>query len=133
MQSLGQSFGDNLRLYRAKKDGKLLNLALVIGWGEEADYFEAASTPAARQEPGAYGIVWQAIKDAKKAGYGRFNFWGIAYSDNSNHRYAGVTTFKRGFGGEDVEYLPAHDMIISRWRYLINWTIETFRRKKRGL
>lgn len=133
LQSLGQSFGDNIRLYRAEKDGKLLNLALVISWGAEVDYFEAASTPDARQEPGAYGVVWQVIRDAKELGYSRLNFWGIAYSSSSKHRYAGVTTFKRGFGGEDVEYVPAHDMVLKRWRYLINWTVETSRRKKRGL
>lgn len=133
IQAMRRSFGDQLQLYRAEKDGRLLNLALVIHYGEESDYFEAASTSEARQEPGAYGIVWQAIQDAKAAGSTRFNFWGIAYSDDPNHRYAGVTTFKRGFGGQDVEYAPAHDIVINSAKYQVNWLVETIRRKKRGL
>lgn len=131
--SLVEAFGDDARIYRAEKDGQLLNLAMVIFSGEETDYFEAASTTDARKYPGSYALVWQAICDAKALGKSRHNLWGIAYSDDPNHRYAGVTTFKRGFGGQDVTYLPAHDLVINRWRYPLNWLVETVRRKKRKL
>lgn len=133
LQALRQSLGDTLQLYRAEKDGVLLNLALVIEWGNEAAYFEAASTDGARKEPGAYGIIWQVIRNAKKHGIKRLNLWGIAYNNNPKHRYAGVTTFKRGFGGEDVVYCPAHDIVVHRGRYIINMIVETIRRKRRGL
>lgn len=132
-QAMRVGFSDDIKIYRATKDGELLNLAIVIRSGEEADYYEAASTIEARKEPGAYGIVWQAVREARQAGCTRFNFWGIAYSDDPNHRYAGVTTFKRGFGGRDVAYVPAHDIVIKPVRYGINWLVETIRRKKRGL
>lgn len=133
LEALVESFGEEAKVYRAEKDGQLLNMALVIWSGEEADYFEAASTPESRKFAGAYGLQWQAIRDAKHAGKTRYNFWGIAYSDDPHHRYAGVTTFKRGFGGSDVTYVPAHDLIISRVRYVKNWLIETARKKKRKL
>ena len=126
------AFGENARIYRAEKDGVLLNLALVLFSGEEADYFEAASTPESRQYPGAYAVQWQAIRDAKAMGKTRYNFWGIAYSDDPNHRFAGVTTFKRGFGGQDVTYVPAHDIVL-RHTYLKTWLIETIRKKRRKL
>ena len=83
--------------------------------------------------PGAYALLWQAMHDLKKAGYQRFNLWGIAPAGQPNHRYAGVTTFKTGFGGDIVEYVPAHDMIISRIKYIKNWAVETARKKKRRL
>ena len=130
--ALVEKFGEDVQLYRATKDGKTLNLALVIHAGEEADYYEAASSLDARKEPGAYGIVWQAIQVAKSRGQIRFNFWGIAYTNDPHHRYAGVTTFKRGFGGEDVAYIPAHDIVI-RPTYLKTWLIETIRKKRRKL
>lgn len=126
------AFGENVRIYRAEKDGVLLNLAMVLFSGEEADYFEAASTPESRQYPGAYAVQWQAIRDAKAMGKTRYNFWGIAYSDDPNHRFAGVTTFKRGFGGQDVTYVPAHDSVL-RHAYLKTWLIETIRKKRRKL
>lgn len=133
LKTLVEAFGENARVYRAEKDGQLLNLALVLWHGEEVDYFEAASTLESRKFAGAYGLQWQSIRDAKSAGKTRYNFWGIAYSDDPHHRYAGVTTFKRGFGGDDTIYVPAHDLVISRVKYIKNWLIETARRKKRRL
>ena len=133
LRAEAQAFGDNIRIYRAEKDGVLLNLALVIFYGKEAVYHEAASTPFSRGLAGAYAVQWQAIRDAKEMGKTRYNFWGIAYSNDPKHRYAGVTTFKRGFGGEDVTYVAAHDLVLHPFRYKANWLIETIRRKKRKL
>lgn len=133
LQAQADAFGDALRVYRVEKDGQLLNLAVVLFYAQEAVYHEAASTTEARQYSGAYGLLWQAIQDAKVAGCSRFNFWGIAYSDDPNHRYAGVTTFKRGFGGDDVAFVPAHDLILNNIKYAKNWLIETVRKKKRKL
>lgn len=133
LASCQTAFGSSMSIYETRKDGELLNSALVINWGNEADYFEAASSPDARKEPGAYAILWQAINDAKGAGLSRFNFWGVAPNDNPRHRYAKVTTFKRGFGGEDVAYTHAHDFVIKPLAYTKNWIVESLRRKKRNL
>ena len=73
------------------------------------------------------------MRDLKAAGYQRFNLWGIAPAGQPNHRYAGVTTFKTGFGGEVVEYVPAHDLVISKLKYLKNVVVETARKKRRRL
>ncbi len=132
LTALGEHFA-GLHLYKATQNDQLLNLAIVLHYGEEADYFEAASTPESRRLPGAYAISWHAMCDAKRVGLKRYNFWGIAYSSDPHHRYAGVTTFKRGFGGEDVTYVPAHDLVIRPTAYLKNWLIETIRKKQRNL
>ena len=106
---------------------------LILHSGEEADYFEAASTSLNRKLPGAYALQWQVIQDLQKQGIKRYNLWGIAPPNQPHHRYAKVTTFKTGFGGETVEYLPAHDIIISPSRYLKTKLIETIRKKRRHL
>ena len=100
---------------------------------EEGDYYEAASTELNHKLPGAYALLWQAMKDLKADGYERFNLWGIAPPNQPNHRYAGVTTFKTGFGGEVVEYVPAHDLVLSKVRYLADFAFETLRKKRRHL
>lgn len=129
-----EAFGEDAEIYLAEtKEGEKIAYGLVIRSGLEADYYEAASTLLNRKLPGAYALLWQAIRDAKKAGCARFNLWGIAPAGQPHHRYAGVTTFKTGFGGEIVEYVPAHDLVISRARYLKNLIVETIRRKKRHL
>ena len=129
-----EAFGDKITIYSAETaDKEKIAYGLVIRSGKEADYYEAASTPLNRKMPGAYALLWRAILDAKAAGCSRFNLWGIAPANQPNHRYAGVTTFKTGFGGEIVEYVPAHDMVISKVKYLKNLIVETIRRKKRHL
>lgn len=133
LQALCTSFGDDARLYRASKNGTVLNLALTLTFGNEIAYFEAASTLDARKEPGAYAIIWKIMQDAKKDGLTSLNLWGTAPPNDARHRYAGVTTFKRGFGGRDVAYLPAHDIVLRPVRYMATRGFEWIRKKRRHL
>lgn len=129
-----RSFEGSAKFYLATKNGQFLALALVIFYGQEADYFEGASTLEGRKLPGSYAIQWQIIKDAKASGLSRYNLWGVAPSDaNENHRFANVSTFKRGFGGEDYDFVPAHDLVINKVRYIKNLAVEKVRRKIRKL
>ena len=129
-----EAFGDRAEIYVAKTaEGQPIAYGLIIKDGLEGDYFEAASTELNRKLPGAHALLWQAMRDLKAEGYQRFNLWGIAPAGQPNHRYAGVTTFKTGFGGEIVEYVLAHDLVISRVKYLKNLVVETARKKKRHL
>lgn len=129
-----EAFKDDATIYVAKTaEGESIAYGLIIKGGKEADYYEAASTPLNRKLPGAYALLWQAMKDLKGQGYERFNLWGIAPAGQPNHRYAGVTTFKTGFGGEIIEYVPAHDLVISKIGYLKDLIIETTRKKRRHL
>lgn len=124
----------NSEIYIAKTtEGEPIAYGLIIKDGKEAEYYEAASTPLNRKLPGAYALLWQAMKDLKSEGYERFNLWGIAPAGQPHHRYAGVTTFKTGFGGEIVEYVPAHDMVISKIGYLKDLIVEKARKKRRHL
>lgn len=123
----------NALLYRAEFEKKLLAQAFVIFYGKEAVYHYGASTDEGRRHPGAYLIQWEAIKEAKKRGITRYNFWGVAPENNSNHRFSGLSLFKRGFGGEDFQYLPAQDLIISKPRYLFIYILESLRKKLRGV
>ena len=129
-----EAFGKNISIYVAKTDkGEPVAYGMIIDDGREGAYYEAASTELNRKLPGAYALLWQAMKDLKKKGVQRFNLWGIAPPNQPNHRYAGVTTFKTGFGGEIVEYVPAHDLIISRVGYLKDLVVEKARKKRRHL
>ena len=129
-----EAFGKNIIIYIAKtNEGEPIAYGMIIKDGKEADYYEAASTPLNRKMPGAHALLWQVTRDLKNEGYERFNLWGIAPAGQPNHRYAGVTTFKTGFGGEVVAYVPAHDLIIDPIKYIKNWFVETIRRKKRHL
>ena len=123
----------NALLYRAEFEKKLLAQAFVIFYGKEAVYHYGASTDEGRHHPGAYLIQWEAIKEAKRRGMTRYNFWGVAPENKRDHRFSGLSLFKRGFGGEDFEYLSAQDLIINYPKYLINYVIESIRKKARNV
>jgi lipid II:glycine glycyltransferase (peptidoglycan interpeptide bridge formation enzyme) len=118
-------------LYRATYEGRMLAQAFVIFYGQEADYHYGASTEEGRKYPGAYLLQWEAILEAKRRGMSRYNFWGVAPEGEEDHRFYGVSVFKRGFGGEDVGYLHAQDLVIDRMRYLGVYLIERVRKKLR--
>ena len=141
-----EAFGADIAIYRSKtgentvlkeqKYTKNLPLAygLVLKNGVEAEYYEAASTDPNYTLPGAYALQRAIIHDLKDdKNITRYNLWGIAPPDSPHHRYAGVTTFKKGFGGEVVEFVPAHDLVINKVKYLPNLIIETARKKRRHL
>ena len=130
-----EAFGDKAWIYVARMpdDKAPIAYGLIIHDGREGDYYEAASTDLNHKMPGAYALLWRAMRDLKSEGCERFNLWGIAPKNQPEHRYAGVTTFKTGFGGEIVEYVPAHDMIISRVGYWKDLVVEKARKKRRHL
>lgn len=129
-----KAFGEQARLYVARAaDGAPVAYGLILIDGVEAEYFEAASTELNYKMPGAYALQWQVIKDLKQIGLKRYNLWGIAPPGQPHHRYAKVTTFKRGFGGEIVEFVPAQDLILKQSRYQLDLLVETIRRKRRKL
>jgi len=120
-------------LYKAYFKDQLLAEAFIIYYGHEAVYHYGASTDAGRKYPGAYLIQWEAIREAKRRGCDRYNFWGVVPLERKDHRFWGVSIFKRGFGGREVQYLAAHDLIVDPARYALNAIVETVRRKTRHL
>ncbi|MBR5389667.1 peptidoglycan bridge formation glycyltransferase FemA/FemB family protein [Candidatus Saccharibacteria bacterium] len=125
---------ENLKLYKVvDSEEHPVAYGLVLIYGREAEYFEAASTELNRKLPGAYALLWRAIKDLKAMNIERFNLWGIAPPGVEHHRYSGVTTFKTGFGGEIIEFIPAQDIVINKLKYKLDEIVETARKKKRNL
>ncbi len=119
---------NNALLYTATYEKKLLAQAFVVFYGSEAVYHYGASTQEGRHYPGAYLIQWEAIKEAKKRGIKRYNFWGVSSIGDRDHRFSGLSLFKRGFGGEDVQYLHAQDLVINKPKYALNYLIERIRK-----
>ncbi len=122
---------DEVVLYSAYYQGQLLAQAMIIFYGQEAVYHYGASTELAHKYPGAPAIQWEAIKEAKRRGMSRYNFWGVAPEEETGHRFAKLSIFKRGFAGEDFAYLHAQDLVIRPWAYKLNLLVEKTRKKIR--
>lgn len=119
-------------LFSSYQNNKLLASAFVIFYHGEAVYHYGISTEDNYKLPGAYACQIEAIKEAQKRGCKTYNFWGIAPKDELYHRFAGVSLFKRGFGGQEINYLPAHDLPTSLL-YWPTYLFETLRKKIRKL
>lgn len=102
--------------------------ALIIFTKSTAFYHQGASIHS--KIPVTYALQWEAIKEAKKRGCSFYNFWGIAPDENPNHPWAGLTQFKKGFGGKQIDYLPTQDLLLTP-RYYLTWIYEQYLRMKR--
>lgn len=122
---------DQVLLYTASHEEEVLAQNFIIFYGQEADYHYGVSTEAGTRLSAAPLLHLEAIREARRRGCSRYNFWGIVDLDDTKHRFYGVSQFKRSFGVKDLKYVPAHDLVIKPAAYLKNWVVETLRRKSR--
>lgn len=116
-------------LYLGKHDNTIISGAIILYYGHQAIYHHGASVPS--QYPVSHAVQWEAIKEAKKRGMNVYNFWGIAPDDSPKHPWRGITVFKKGFGGSEVNYIHAIDIPVSPM-YVMPRMIETLRKAMRG-
>lgn len=102
-------------LYFAKYHGDVLAMAIIVTYGDTASYVHGASVRS--EVPASYLLLWEAIRQAKKADLDFFDFWGIAPTDDPRHPWYGYSLFKKGFGGYRVDYLGTWDFPLTN-RYL---------------
>ncbi|MEK7606744.1 MAG: peptidoglycan bridge formation glycyltransferase FemA/FemB family protein [Patescibacteria group bacterium] len=101
-------------LWIARHDGKAIAGALVGYFGDTTTYLHGASSHEYRNLMAPYALHWEIMRDARAAGFKKYDFWGI-----DEKKWPGVTRFKKGFGGEVVEYPGAFDLPISRFWYTL--------------
>jgi len=124
---------EQIKIFKAVWQGKVLSCAMILFYAGRSTYHYSASTSAYPKIPASYLIQWEAIKEAKKRHCAIYDFWGVAPEGSSpKHRFAGVTLFKKGFGGYPISYLPAQDLPL-RWNYYLVYLFESLRRAWRRL
>jgi lipid II:glycine glycyltransferase (peptidoglycan interpeptide bridge formation enzyme) len=122
---------DEILIYTAKKDGEILAQNFMVFYGPEASYHYGVSSDLGTKYSAAPLLHMAAIKEARERGCIRYNLWGIVGTDETSHRFYGVSEFKRSFGCEELKYTPAHDLILKPTKYQITKVIETARKKIR--
>ncbi len=121
----------NAVLYTARHEGEILAQNFMIFYGNEASYHYGVSTELGTKLSGAPLLHMQAMRDARERGIGRYNFWGIVEEDDVKHRFYGVSVFKRGFGVDELKYVPAQDLVLKPGLYRLTKLVESLRRKVR--
>ena len=130
---------ENLKLYVAEYDGKIIAANIVIYYGSTATYLHGASDNEYRNVMAPYLLQWQAILDAKKSGLEKYDFGGVCSgptalendlkrSDRYN-AWSGITKFKTGFSPETkpVEFPGSYDIVINPFKYYLYRLLQKFK------
>ena len=105
------------RLLLAEHAGKLLAGVFVTRVGTQGMYLYGASSDEERHLMPNHLLQWEAMRWAKAQGATHYDLWGIADTDDPTHPEAGLTFFKRGWGGQVVTHIGAFDAVYAPMAY----------------
>lgn len=115
----------------AKQEDDILAANIMMDFGGVRTYLHGASSNVKRNFMGPYLLHWELMKNAKANGIQSYDWWGVAPVDAlSTHPWAGISRFKRGFGGEEVEYPGTFDLVLHPIKYRF---YQFIRRLRRGI
>ena len=134
---------ENLKLYVAEYENKIIAANIMIFYGKTATYLHGASDDEYRNVMAPHILQWQAIKDAKAAGCEKYDFGGVKTQPHPSpllikkrghyvffsfirrrikdevSDWAGITRFKTGFSPntKPMEFPGSYDIVVNEWRY----------------
>lgn len=112
---------DNVKLFCAYKGKNWHAAALVIFDNKRATYLHGASEHKYRKHMGAQLLHWRIMQYAKEKHFRGYDLWGI-----DQDQWSGITRFKRGFGGDEIEYIGSYDLRFQKMWY----ALYSFKNKK---
>ena len=118
-------------LYIARYNNEVVATSVHMHMHGETSYHHGASTTKYPKIPASYLLQWTAIQDALERKDHVYNFWGIAPEGAKKHPFAGVTTFKTGFGGQLLELQHCMDIPVEP-QYYVTRGFEFVRKWRRG-
>lgn len=87
--------------------GALAAAAMVNQYRDRATYLHGASAYELRSIMAPHFLHWEIARAMRGRGCRTYDLWGI-----DERRWPGLTRFKRGFGGMEVSYPPAYDVVF---------------------
>ncbi|MFA5792786.1 MAG: peptidoglycan bridge formation glycyltransferase FemA/FemB family protein [Candidatus Gracilibacteria bacterium] len=114
--------GERAVLYTAYIGDELVGGLIATHFGDTATYYFGASAGKYRNAMAPYAMQWFAICEAKRLGFKKYDFLGIAPDGEAgkDHVLSGVTQFKTRFGGARVDYKKARVFVyrpVWAWLY----------------
>jgi len=97
------------KLFLAEYQDKTLAANIIVFFGRRTIYLHGASSSENRNLMAPYLLQWEQIKKARNSGCKEYDFWGI--DPRAEKNWGGITRFKKGFGGREINYPGAIDFI----------------------
>lgn len=122
--------GGNARLLFAQTpEGEPLATLFLVRAGPRVVEPYGGMTPAGADSRANYLLKWEAIRSSREQGATSYDLWGLATG--------GIAHFKTGFGGREVRYIGAWDLVLDPLGRLTYETAQRGRvwweRRRRGL
>lgn len=109
-------------------EDKPLAVNIMVDFNGTRTYLHGASSNKNRNLMAPYLLHWELMKEAQEKGLRFYDWWGVAQDDNPKNSWAGITRFKKGFGGEIVSYPGTFDYVLRPIKYFIYKAFRSLRR-----
>ncbi len=91
-------------LFAQSPDGEPLATLFLVGCGPRVVEPYGGMTSAGADSRANYLLKWEAIRSSRAAGATSYDLWGLATG--------GIAHFKTGFGGREIRYIGAWDLVL---------------------
>lgn len=116
-----------LHIAVASHNGAVLAMNLLVRFGDTCTYVHGVSTQQHRELMAPYLLQWESILFAQQDGAQWYDMFGVAPHGDTQHRLAGVSRFKEGFGGSVYEYPGTFEFAIQPLWYKIYRAVKRVR------
>ncbi len=110
-------------LFSAKYENKTTNATIVSFFNKRATTLHAGSDYNYRNVKASNLLSWEIMRIAKKNGFEELDLWGI-----DEKKWPTLTSFKKGFGGYEIEYPEGVDIVFKSFWYKIYEIIKTIKK-----
>jgi lipid II:glycine glycyltransferase (peptidoglycan interpeptide bridge formation enzyme) len=93
-------------LFAQSADGEPLATLFLVRSGSRVVEPYGGMTQTGADSRANYLLKWEAIRSSREAGAETYDLWGLATG--------GIAHFKTGFGGREVRYIGAWDLVLDR-------------------
>ncbi len=116
--------GRMARIYLAEAAGRIVGAYFVAYDNDTAYELYGGVTKAGRDVEAGYLLKWKAILGAQELGKTTYDHWGIAPRDKTGaydprHELASISSFKAGFGGTEVSFLPTRALVHNPLKFTL--------------
>jgi peptidoglycan pentaglycine glycine transferase (the first glycine) len=91
-------------LFAELPDGTPVATLFLVRAGTRVVEPYGGMTPAGADSRANYLLKWEAIRSSREQGATSYDLWGLAH--------AGIAHFKTGFGGREIHYIGAYDLVL---------------------
>jgi lipid II:glycine glycyltransferase (peptidoglycan interpeptide bridge formation enzyme) len=98
-------------LFARSADGEPLATLFLVRCGSRVVEPYGGMTQAGGDSRANYLLKWEAIRSSREQGASSYDLWGLATG--------GIAHFKTGFGGREIRYIGAWDLVLDR----LGWTV----------